>query len=479
MSVNEKEENKVTTIEDSFVKTVHRFSTSLSDLREFSELVETLIATHKLKELESALSRYHGLEEALCHFDSNLKSDIEQIRGVKCLSNEVSESRLKIDVDKREDGKNVLTAQGHIEDIKEFDKHISSIFRTESSVKHLQRSSLISLVSIAESFISQVLHLFYERHPGALNGKDKQFTFEELSNFSTIDEAKSYLVGWKIENLLRGSFEDWVDYFNSQIKLDLSITKKHYQELVENFQRRNLLVHNDGVVNKIYLSKVSPAFSKHIGVGQKLDVTKDYLFSAIDRFESSFLQLGYELWAKCEKMSEKRPTLIVQSGYRALEKSRWNVAVDLSEIAEKDRSSTEIDILMAKFNCWIARRSNGDREKVIEEVTLFDASAKDDLFKMAKHCLLGEVDGAISHAKELEKVGKIRLSDLKEWPLFSEIRDDERVAALISELTKKAERMKRPKRSTVSNNSSPKINENAPIIGRKKPARPSKGKASD
>jgi len=422
MSDSKKTEMPDSSLGENFELAILRFSASLSDLREFSELVESLIKKHKLKELEIALARYEGLGEALCHFDTELKSDISSIQSACVDGSALFDASLKFEVSDNGKGKKVLKAAGKREELKAFDKSIATILKTENSVQHLQRSSLISLVSLVESFLSQLLHMFFQKHPSALNAKEKQFTYEELTNFSSLDDARSYLVSWKIENLLRGSYEDWIEYFRTQVKLELIITTRHHDRLVEIFQRRNLFVHNDGVVNKIYLAKVAKSITKPDMLKSKLGVSKNYLFSAIDRFESSFLELAFELWARCEKNSKKRPSLIIRSTYEALQNKRWRVATDLADIVGKDKASSELDILMAKVNSWIARKKLEDKDKVIEEIIGFDVSAKDDLFKLAKHCLLDETELALSLAKRLEKTEKLPINAFVEWPLFEDLR---------------------------------------------------------
>jgi hypothetical protein len=177
-------------------------------------------------------------------------------------------------------------------------------------------------------------------------------------------------------------------------------------------------------------------------LNKKLGVSKAYLFSAIDRFESSFLQLAFELWAKCEKSSEMRPGIIVHSTYDALQNKRWRVATELAEVVEKDKAAGEIDILMARVNAWIARKNFDDKDKVLDEVKLFDVSAKDDLFKLAKFCLLGEIKSALALARRLEKAKQLTIGNLSDWPLFEDLRSTSEMKAWLDQLKSKAEKQK-------------------------------------
>lgn len=424
-------------LDEKFSLAINSFSANLSDLRDFSELIESLIKKHKLNELEAAIARYKGLGEALCKFDTELESDINSIQK-ECVDElSISELFIEFNVGADDKGEKYLSVSGPKELVREFDKSIGSILKTDNSVQHLQRSSLISLVSVVESFLSQLLHIFFQKNPSAVNAKEKQFTLEELSNFSSLDDARAYIVSWKIENLLRGSYEDWIDYFRSQVKIELSVAKKHHDRLVENFQRRNLFVHNDGVVNKIYLSKVAPSLSKPEMLNKRLGVSKRYLLAAIDRFESTFIQLAFELWKKCDKHSTERPSLIIQTTYDALQNKRWLVVTEIAEFVKNDKAASEADILMAKINSLIARKKIEDKSKFLEEVNAFDVSAKNDLFKLAKHCLLEENDLALILAKRLQKAKMLTLDCLVEWPIFEDLRATPEMAKWLQQLKSK------------------------------------------
>lgn len=407
-----------------FEKATRRFSSTLADLRDFSVLVESLISQHRLAELEQAVRKYDGLGDALCQIDERLKVDIDAILADSSPDTSDAQVAITVEVANNDRGRKYMRVKGLGREMKQFDRSMKSILRSDSSVRHLHKSSLISLVSTAESFVSTLLHQFYTTHPSALNIKEKQFTFEELSRFSTMDDARSYIVSWKVENLLRGSVEDWFDFFRNTLKLKLSVAGQHSKDLVEIFQRRNLFVHNDGIVNNIYLSKIKTEKDKSHLLNKQLGVSKNYLFAAIDKIEASFLDAAYEIWSKCEKANPERPLLMVQASYDALSHGRWSVAKDIASLVALDKDSNEVSSLMAKINSWIARLRLSD-QTVRKEIEEFDVSAKDDVFRLAKHCLLGEDERVLALAKQLHEQGKLAFESLTEWPLFEQQRASE------------------------------------------------------
>ena len=66
------------------------------------------------------------------------------------------------------------------------------------------------------------------------------------------------MIEQRVEDVLRGSFEEWISFLKNQFKLEMGYIEKWQHKLVEIIQRRNLLVHNGGNINSIYRRKVAP-----------------------------------------------------------------------------------------------------------------------------------------------------------------------------------------------------------------------------
>lgn len=139
----------------------------------------------------------------------------------------------------------------------------------------LYRSALISLVSATEWYVSELLHTYYERFPDAAGVSEKSFSLEDLRRLKTIEEATAYLVDSKVENVLRGSFEDWHEFLSAKPKLSMSYMEQEMPGISEVFQRRNVVIHNGGIVNRIYMSKVAEATRSGLELGQPLQVTRE------------------------------------------------------------------------------------------------------------------------------------------------------------------------------------------------------------
>lgn len=419
---------------------MRRFSEGLNELREFSELAQALLNKHKLEELESSILRYQGLAEALGAIDKRLESDIKYIATPE---GEGTERDISFEISERDTGRKFFRVHGSRTSIREFDERIKTIFSADKSIRQIQNSSLISLVSTAESFISSILHIFYEAHPKALNAKDKQFTYDELSSFKTIEDAKLSVVSWRIENLLRGSVEEWIDFFEKQLKLKIPNARINIRPVVEIFQRRNLLVHNDGVINNIYISKTG-AHDSALRLGKKLTVSKKYLGLAIDKLELVFLEIAYQLWMKVDSQEPSRGEVLVVASYDSILKERFEFGIDISRIIDEDKHARESEKLMCQVNRWLCMRGLGLQEAVLAEVQAFDFSAKGDLFKLAKACLLGDHEDTARRVRALLSASTFSPDEFNDWPLFAEFRSSEVGKIVAEEINRKLEEDRSP-----------------------------------
>ena len=82
------------------------------------------------------------------------------------------------------------------------------------------------------------------------------------------------------------------------MNLSMGYLKPLRAKLIEVFQRRNVIVHNNGIVHPFYLKKVDPALRLGITKGDRLGADSDYLTGAIDLVEMTFILIGAELWKK-------------------------------------------------------------------------------------------------------------------------------------------------------------------------------------
>jgi hypothetical protein len=305
-------------------------------------------------------------------------------------------------------------------DGKGFDDALRRGMRSVRNLSHLRQSSLISLTSFAEIHLAHLLHLHYAAFPESFDGKQRSLTLEELANFDTIADARAYLTENRIEDVTRGDFNSWIHALKA-LGFGLGYETAFHADLVEVFQRRNLIVHNDGFVNRIYSSK-TPKEAKFKVASGHAEVTEEYLESAISLVRTFFVLVTLEYWKKHDPASERRGSLSVQCAYEALQNEQWEEARQLGFFITQDKRLPEECRLMGEVNRWLGFKWAGRFEEIRQEVAAADFSGKAVKFKLALDVLLDREDDLIARLDELCEHEHVTVPALKEWPLFRRLR---------------------------------------------------------
>lgn len=407
--------DKVTNIPDNleidFAGSLKNFADSNSALRDFVDMVGT-----ELSEKTKGLYLQHAKALApLGVLMSRLNPEMQDIFPFSEESNSIFDGTIA--VEKTEDGFTMkLTGRG----VGPFNDALASVKRTQSHKGLLYRNSLISLISSAEWLLAQLIRLYYEKYPEAIGLDDKRLSFKEISALGSLEDAKSYLTDLKIEEVMRGSFETWLDFIKKHFKLQMDYIEPLRSELIEIFQRRNLLVHNNGVVNAHYLKNVS--VENGVKLGSDLVVSSHYLQKAIDTIELSFLLIGAELWKHLKKDDNNRPKQILHLAFERLSSERWQVAKGLSCFLMHDKQADEQHRMFGKCNYWQCQKWIGDFEDTKREIAEADFSANDELFQLARFTLLDDYAAVFALLPRVIDQKKLQVEALDGWPIFREVR---------------------------------------------------------
>lgn len=295
----------------------------------------------------------------------------------------------------------------------------------------LYRNCLISLVSSAEWFLSQIVTQYFQAFPEAAGTKDKSITLEDLRRIGSVTEAESYLISLRVDEIMWGSLDDWLKFFRDSAKLTMSYLTEDKPQLTEVFQRRNVMVHNNGKVHHSYLTKVDENLRKDVKLGDDLVMSPAYLENAITVVERNFILIACELWKRIAPKDEARAGVLNKVAIDALLAERYLVAESASRFQIDDKQLPEKWQVYAKLNYWQTQKWLGKLDQVRGEVENADFSAKDDLIQLARLVLLDDFDAALSLLGAVVQTGKLSLKDLEEWPIFRTFRKDARVQAVI------------------------------------------------
>src|ERR1700749_370284 len=413
-------------------KEIREFSRSLEALRDFVDFIDPFLDENRDRIFEGR--RTHLIPIALA--TKVLSPDIFP-------ENELSEEKLRSAFDgdiviteeprsDEEDKRRAVKIKVSGRDADNYMDAVKELARTERQKGLLYQSSLMNLTNTVEWFMSQLLHKYFEAYPDAVGSKENVFSLNDLKSFGSIEDAKNHLIDTKVENILRGSFEDWIDFLKEKAKLGMAYLDKHRNHLAEVYQRRNIIVHNGGIINSIYLSKVAPEFKREWKVGDRIRISRAYIDNAISLFEETFLLLAAELWHKQTGEETEIADLLTDIAYEHLDKERWVVAEGLSKFIMSGKGLPELSQLFAKLNYWQAVKWQGRYDDIKNEVESADFSGKGLASQLALYALTDKVseffhllpDVVVIKMKSELMGHRITYEDLDTWPIFREIRKD-------------------------------------------------------
>ena len=284
----------------------------------------------------------------------------------------------------------------------------------------LSESVLVMLMIKYEDSISSIFRYAIEKHPQAFLSK-KSITYSELMTMeSDIEEIKRKFIDDEIDAIMREPISDWYNTFETKHKTKFLFSDNLFENFKEIYYRRNLVVHNQGIVNDIYLKYVKDSKTKK---GKKLFVDKEYLETAISLTILMLIDTVFGLRELADDKDDLVNWIINVFGYNCLVNKKWDMAKYIYKVVLQDKSISASDLLVAKINRLIAVKNIDGIDAIRDEVDSLDVSALKLLYASAKAALLDEHEKVSLLLDECLEKKEITPQNIKTWPLYNEYRE--------------------------------------------------------
>jgi hypothetical protein len=284
-----------------------------------------------------------------------------------------------------------------------------------------------SFIADFEVLIGNMLRIMITEHPAVINDSEKKFIWADLVKFDSLDDFKQFQIEKTIDVVLYGSYDDWLDFIEKKLHIAVPSAARS-SEMVEIFQRRNMIMHNGGVASKQYVNAVNTARKESIGT--ELIVDSAYLQRSADHL----LAVGAYLVHFAEKKilksyPDELARLEGQTGpdltYMMLQAKRYEAIAKLNSILKMDDFTVMGSGYRFQVNGWLALKRLGRFAECEEAVRAWDTSVLEPLFKLAKHALLDELEEGLELVKRLRNTEDLPLRHWLTWPLLEELREYE------------------------------------------------------
>lgn len=421
-----------------FDKQILEFNENVLSLRDFIDLIEPILIKrftehdNKVKPIVAKALIQELLKRNPKEIKELKKEDLDQLQIT--LDEKIqSIYKEKVDVEfesiKVEDKKFALkNLKIHASQPINIREDFENVKKSSGHIELLYKNSLISFLSSIEWFFAQILHYYYDKFPDSAGINEKNLRFSDLKSFNSIRDAEKFLIETKVEDILRGNFESWVDLLKKDLKLGLSYIDNIRDELIEIYQRRNLLVHNGGIINSIYIAKVKEEFRNDVNFGDSLNVTKGYLSNAISKLQLSFILIGAELWKKLNAEDKNRGNILSDIVYENILKARWEIAEGISYFIIHDARMGPTEKLLAQLNYWLCKKRMNQYEMIKKDLDNADFSDKKEIFQLGLAALREDKKTFFELLPVTLESKQTNIRKIEEFPILDEMRATEEYA---------------------------------------------------
>jgi hypothetical protein len=291
----------------------------------------------------------------------------------------------------------------------------------------LPRSLFVSMISQYDAYVNRLLKVFFTQKPEIIFNSERAFQFKEICKFSTLEEFREDAINKEVESITRYSHEDQIDYIQKKFKMDIASNISSWSNFLEISERRNLFVHNDGIVSKRYIDlrhKHNLTSEEMIEGKTSLKVTYSYFDQAYRCLYETGLKLGYLLWRKLLKdNSEVIDDSFNEIVFNLIESEQFDLASDLFGFfckEWKDKFHSERNYLITVINCAQSNKWAGRNDKCLEIIKEHDWSAKSDDFRLANAVLNENWNESAEIVKKIGKSPEMEIC-YRDWPLFRQL----------------------------------------------------------
>jgi len=380
--------------------TVRRFIDNLEDLRGFVDNLAPLAKAYD----DKAKNVYEGVTSIL--------RNVPKIPG--------QEKRIELDEEKVEGA-----AKGIVSLIK---SQVATQYLNRNQTEILYKTSFVMLISYFDYLMSDIIWCYYKTFPGALSGKELFISFNDLSRCGDKDEAIDYILSKKVDSVLYGNLTNQLNFFSSEFRIGLNKGIVKWDAINEAVERRNLIVHNSGIVNRRYINNVK-RLAKGIKEGDVLNVDARYLKNILEEVFLAGIVLAENCWRKWfKKKTEGAGDILVNEAGKAIYWRDWNLVERLCLYAKGIPESDGIDMDTIEIYYCHTLKKRGKRDKMEAELGKFRRKELRPLIMAMVCALVDDKDGFYECVKDLAELGKPSkesfIGDF-DWPTLMDIREDE------------------------------------------------------
>jgi hypothetical protein len=412
-SKTKKKKNKRPTLPDLFKKALYIFVANTNSVKEFYKALHPVVSEEDKKTQEKMDKEFKQINQEI----ENIRSRVESGQKQYVKKSELDKVMIRL---------YELVEKG-------------GLFRCGFNKELLYRNIIINICTNLEIIVMELIRLFYKFSGTGLD--KKMIELGAIKNARNIDEVIEIMIEKELYELGHAPFTDWVKFFMETVGLNIKEILNIYEiPIVEMFQRRNLFLHNNGIVNKKYIEKCDKNFLKKltgkITEGMFLRTDEQYVESCLRNTQVFVPILTYCLWYKVckgketEKEREHREFDILQYGFKLLNEADYLTAQEYNGIVSDNFTLPETYKFRVKVNFWLSLKFQGKlNKKYLDQISQIELGDKSYIFRLAIFSLLGDKKKFFENYPKAIMAEEIN-EEMLCWPIFEAMKDDPRFLSI-------------------------------------------------
>lgn len=305
--------------------------------------------------------------------------------------------------------------------------------RLEIVCKTMPELALIALVSQFDVYLANLIRGILLKKPDILNASERAISYSDLSDFSSIEEARDFFAEKTIEGVLRQSHTDQFAWLEEKLGLKLRNGLDVWSRFIEITQRRNLFVHTDGIVTRQYLDEcAADVVDADIRRGAQLDVSPNYISAARNVVLEVGVKLGYVIWkslAKNAEDDELADNHLNDVSVDLIQRKDLELALKLLSFPQekaKPKFSSQLFSTLYSVNKALIYSRQKKKKDVDAVIASIEWRILSENFQMAKLVLQEDFEGAAMLMRRLGPQSSVVSElDYLQWPILEEFRKTE------------------------------------------------------
>jgi hypothetical protein len=322
-----------------------------------------------------------------------------------------------------------LTLNTGSEEFQKYSKLKKARDKANLAERIVPQSFLISMVSQYDAFLVAAIKNLFLLKPEKIRTAEKTISVKDLAKFSTIEELLNELIEDELDEVLRGSHLSQIQWMAKNFDFTLDVKDPLIEKFIEVTERRNLCVHNEGLVSKQYKDRTK-ALAEDIApikkLGEHLPISRVYMQDGRNTLFETAVRTIQIAWRKVRPdQGEEQDSLIITIIFELLVREDYTLARNISDFASSVRGiACEVNKLKLCINRAQAYKWSGKEEEAKKIVERVDWGASSANFRLAAAVINDDYVGVARLMKIVPKEGEdgIAASDYRLWPLFKEIR---------------------------------------------------------